>query len=333
MDKKIIEKLEDIRNRLVQAHKIFSSAAYDISVTIESLDEEFKDNMESYVEEADLLYFRDDDYIINTPISRMESMIDSIHDLSEGAKWYISEQNGESMTFDEFKTLAMDSSPKNTDLIYEINRYVAFNSDSYKFDGARTGISKSFDDAKITLWRDSIDVCGGTFYEIIERTLDNFSYKDFRYWLFNEYGQLLDCAYSESASHLFRGFETVRFKPGEIVFFINRRDKTMEPCIIVELPYTIAQCWKLNNRLRDECLENEEIYTKAIYEQNIKGKDSYKIYTLNGKRLIDCPPISLHPDPIFEYGYMRMTDISFEDSKSLKEWYDDYISKNQEHDI
>ena len=71
MDKKIIEKLEDIRNRLVQAHKIFSSAAYDISVTIESLDEEFKDNMESYVEEADLLYFRDDDYIINTPISRM----------------------------------------------------------------------------------------------------------------------------------------------------------------------------------------------------------------------------------------------------------------------
>lgn len=61
MDKKIIDKLEDIINRMIQAHKIFSTAAYELSVTIESLDEEFKDDLESYVKEADTFEpYRDD---------------------------------------------------------------------------------------------------------------------------------------------------------------------------------------------------------------------------------------------------------------------------------
>ncbi len=332
MDKEIIDRLEDIRNRMVQAHKIFSTAAYDLSTAIESLDEEFKDNLESYAKEADAFEPYKDD-TIDSIITDMEISIDYIYDLLEGAKWYLSKQNGESMSFDEFKTLALNFSPKSTDLIYEIKRYDILNSDSSKFDIGRTGISKSFDDAKRTLWRGtSRGMPFGTFYEIIERTLNEISCQDFRYWLFNEDGQLLDYTYSDDANHLFRGFDTVRFKPGEIVLFINHQYKTIEPCVIVEPPYTITECWELNNRLRDECLENEEAYTKAIYEKKNKGKDCYKIYTLNMEKLIDCLPVSLirASDP---GDRSRVPMISSEDYRSLKGWYDDYISKNQEYDI
>ena len=296
MDKEIIDRLEDIRNRMVQAHKIFSTAAYDLSTAIESLDEEFKDNLESYAKEADAFEPYKDD-TIDSIITDMEISIDYIYDLLEGAKWYLSKQNGESMSFDEFKTLALNFSPNSTDLIYEIKRYDILNSDSSKFDIGRTGISKSFDDAKRTLWRGtSRGMPFGTFYEIIERTLNEISCQDFRYWLFNEDGQLLDYTYSDDANHLFR------------------------------------ECWELNNRLRDECLENEEAYTKAIYEKKNKGKDCYKIYTLNMEKLIDCLPVSLirASDP---GDRSRVPMISSEDYRSLKGWYDDYISKNQEYDI
>lgn len=335
MDKKIIDRLEDIRNRMIQAHKIFSTAAYELSVTIESLDDDFKDDLESYAKDADS-FEPDRDDTIDSIITEIETTIDYISDLSEGAKWYLSEQSGESISFDEFKALALNSSPKSTELIYEIKQFGIFNSNvSSKFDVARTGMSKSFDDAKRTLWRSTSNtgrrLCG-EFYEIIERPLNEIGYQDFRHWLFNEYGQMLDYAYSNDAIHLFRGFETVRFKSGEILLFINNQYKTLEPCVIVELPYTIAECWELNNRLRDECFENEEAYTKAIYEQKIEGKDCYKIYTLNGGKLIDCLPVSLirasNPGD-----WSRIPMISSENYRSLKGWYDNYISKNQKHDI
>lgn len=332
MDKKIIDRLEDIRNRMIQAHKIFSKAAYELSVTIESLDEDFKDDLESYAKEADSVE-PDRDDTIDSILTDIEITIDYIYDLSEGAKWYLSEQNRESISFDEFKALALDSPRKSNNLIYEIKRYDIFNSGPSKFDVARTGISKSFDDAKRTLWRGtSVGSRFGTFYEIIERTLNEIGCQDFRSWLFNEYGHLLDYAYSKDANQLFRGFETVRFKPGEIVLFINHQYKTIEPCVIVEPPYTINECWELNNRLRDECLENEEVYTKSIYEQKIEGKDRYKIYILNVEKLIDCFPVSL----IRASGpgdRSRIPMIPSEDYRSLKGWYDDYISKNQKHDI
>lgn len=331
MDKKIIDKLEDIRNRMIQAHKLFSLAAYDLSTAIESIDEGFKDDLESYVKGADAFEpYRDD--TIDSIITEIETTIDYMSDLSEGAKWYLSEQSGESISFDEFKALALNSSPKSTELIYEIKQFGIFNSNgSSKFDVARTGMSKSFDDAKRTLWR-STSICG-EFYEINERTLNEIiGGQEFRYWLFNKYGHLLDYAYSKDANHLFRGFDTVRFKSGEIVLFINHQYKTIEPCVIVETPYTITECWEFNNRLRDECLENEEIYTKAIYEQKIEGKDCYEIYTLNIEKPIDCLPVCL----IRASGpgdRSRIPMISSEDYRSLKGWYDDYISKKQKHDI
>lgn len=143
MDKKIIDKLEDIRNRMIQAHKLFSLTAYDLSAAIESIDEGFKDNLESYVKEADAFeLYRDD--TIDSIITEIETTIDYISDLSEGAKWYLSEQSGESISFEEFKALALNSSPKSTELIYEIKQFGIFNSNgSSKFDVTRTGMSKS----------------------------------------------------------------------------------------------------------------------------------------------------------------------------------------------
>lgn len=38
----------------------------------------------------------------------------------------------------------------------------------------------------------------------------------------------------------------------------------------------------MDNKVTDS-LEKGEVYTKAIYEEKIEGKDCYKIYTLNGE--------------------------------------------------
>lgn len=327
MDKKIIDRLEDIRNRMVQAYNIFSSAAFDLSTAIESFDEEFKDDLESYVKDAYGFEPHGD-------LCKMETTIDYIHNLSEGVEWYLSEQNGKLISFDEFKVLALYSPKKNFDFVYETNRCEIFNSDSsFEYVFSKTGISKSFDDAQRAIWRDTKDAgtnSYGTFYEIIERPfneklpLNEFGCENFRYWLFNEYGQMLDYSYFEVANHLFRGFETVRFKPGEIVLFINDQHRTLEPCIIVEPPYTITECWKLNNRLRDECIENEGVYTKAMYEKQIKGKDCYKIHTLNLGN-IDCLPVRLIRASKFG-DRSSMPRISSEDYRSLKVWYNNHIS-------
>ncbi len=332
MDKKILDKLENIRERMIQAHKTFLSSAYDLSVAVESLDEEFKDDLESYVKDADSFEpYRDD--TIDSIISEMESTLVYIQDLSEGLKWYLTEQNDEPMTYEKFKALAMGTKQQDAELIYKINQYGIFNSDSSKYDVLRTGISKSFDDAKRSIWR-HISYLGeescGVFYEIIERPLNNIGCNGLRYWMFDEYGEELESAYSVDEGHLFRGVEPVRFRPGEIVLFINRQYKTIEPCVVVESPYTISECWELNNRLRKECLENEEAYTKSVYEKNIEDKDCYQIYTLSGKKCEDCPPISLLQAKKPGNRRSLMPTISSEDYRSLKAWYDDYISKESE---
>lgn len=331
MDKKIIDRLEDIRNRVIQAHKTFSTAAYNLAMAIDSLDEEFKDDLESYVKDAD--GFEPDD-TIDSIIGEMETMIGYIQDLSEGAKWYLAEQNDEPITFEEFKALALAPKKQIADLIYEINEYRIFNSDSsLRYDVLKTGISKSFDDAKRTIWRHISDLgkqsCG-MFYEIIERPLNNIGCNEFRYWLLDEYGKELECAYSVDEGHLYRGDETVRFRPGEIILFINRQYKTIEPCVVIESPYTISECWELNNRLKKECIENEEEYTKAVYEKNIEDKDCYQIYTLSGRKYEDCPPVSLLQASKPGNRRSLMPKISSEDYRSLKTWYDDYISKKSE---
>lgn len=82
MDKKIIDRLEDIRNRMIQAHKIFSTAAYELSVTIESLDDDFKDDLESYAKDADS-FEPDRDDTIDSIITEIETTIDYISDLQK----------------------------------------------------------------------------------------------------------------------------------------------------------------------------------------------------------------------------------------------------------
>lgn len=83
----------------------------------------------------------------------------------------------------------------------------------------------------------------------------------------------------------------------------------------------------MDNKVTDS-LEKGEVYTKAIYEEKIEGKDCYKIYTLNGEKLIDCLPVCLVRAS--KFGDSR---ISSEDYRRLNVWYDDYIFKNQKYDF
>ncbi len=81
----------------------------------------------------------------------------------------------------------------------------------------------------------------------------------------------------------------------------------------------------MDNKVTDS-LEKGDVYTN--YEEKIKGKDCYKIYTLNGEKLIDCLPVCLVRASKFVD-----SRISSEDYRRLNVWYDDYILKNQKYDF
>ena len=335
MDKTIIDRLEDIRNRVIQAQEMFSLANNDLLVALEGLDEDFKSNLKFYVKDDD--YFEQYDEDTDTIVAEMFILENSIDNLSKGIKWYLAEQNDESMTFEEFKALALASKKQSADLVYEVKKYRIENRlqdapSPMMYDLMGTGISKSLYDARIAIFKEKRYIGNyecGIFYEIIEKRFNSIGdYHYVRRWLINGLGEILDYLDSDDSRYLFRGYETVRFKSGEIVLCINYRNNTVEPCVVIESPYTIVDCWELNNRLRDECHENGKAYTKGVYEQKIKGKDCYQIHTISGKTYDDCSPISLlrinKPRYIpNEWCY----EPSSEQYKYLKTWYDDYISK------
>ena len=340
IDKNLLEIIKDVSSRMTQAHDIFSAASRDLSMICNRLNKDhskLKENRKSYPEYSQVRGHKLD---LNELQEEIRHICNISADIYEGLKWYFSELDDKwSMPYEEFRELALNFYISNNDFVYEIRKYgipksrINENTDcNDNFVFIDNTITKSFEDARIII--DGTDTtyiddacCYDTFCVLTERTIGGGSNDFFRRWLFQG-GCEIDYSFPDFG-YTFRGYEDIRFKPGDIGYRIYTDDKTIELCVIVEAPYSIMDCWKLNNRLLKECHNNGDQYTRKIYREGTEDKQDYKIYTI--KHGIEIwSPVNILNIINGLSGHLSCIYNKETEYKQLKAWYDDYISKKSE---
>lgn len=94
MEKEIIEKLKDIRNRIRQAQHIFAQALRDLTEVWEGLDDDFKGNIESFVtpygEQISSTYFETElENDCGTANDAMDGLRENVNSLAKGLEKYL----------------------------------------------------------------------------------------------------------------------------------------------------------------------------------------------------------------------------------------------------
>lgn len=134
-----------------------------------------------------------------------------------------------------------------------------------------------------------------------------------RLWVYNNKGKLMSqsvCStlledISDSYAK-FRGRlpDQIAFKAGDIIEFFDHKLSKVYPGLIIESPLSIEQCWEIQERIKQECV-NEGLKAEAAYSNYYMydTDDKYSVITLQGLQ------ISVKPTDVFPLSETLSDDI------------------------
>lgn len=229
------------------------------------------------------------------------------------------------MTFEEFKELAVSPKYLAEEVVYKIGVYEkeineiqediklgleVFSKCEYlapNFEGVEYLIKKQVkcDIPRKKLY--AIYVYELPFY----KNLKNKMYR--RLWVYNNKGKLISQSVCSAlledincSCAKFRGRlpEQIAFKPGDIVEFFDHNLSKVYPGLVVESPLSIEQCWEIQERIKQECV-NEGLKAEDAYFNYYMydTDDMYSVITLQGL------PTSVKPTDIFPLSDSLSDDI------------------------
>ena len=142
------------------------------------------------------------------------------------------------------------------------------------------------------------------------KKIQNNNYR--RLWVYNNKG----CLISQSVcSSLIEDFSTtctkfmgrlpeqIAFKPGEIVEFFDRNLSKIYLGLVVESPFSIEQCWEIQERIKKECIIKGLMNHSATDNIFFNIEDKYTLFTLDGTQK------SVKPTDVFPLSEIISDDI------------------------
>ena len=123
-------------------------------------------------------------------------------------------------------------------------------------------------------------------YELpFNKDIENNLYQ--RLWVYNNRGKIISQSVCsalvediDQSCAKFRGRSPrqIFFQPGDIIEIYDHDHKTVQPGIVVESPLTIEQCWKIRERIKEECIK-EGIPAEEV-------DNNYYLYTTDDSYLV-----------------------------------------------
>ncbi|MCH5214354.1 MAG: hypothetical protein J1E97_04110 [Muribaculaceae bacterium] len=227
------------------------------------------------------------------------------------------------MNFEEFKSLALNPQYLHDNVVYRVDLH-------YIVEPGKNDLEFSVSKRHSFLYPDlktvefmlkrfvgkemfNKDLFAIYVYELpFNKDVENNLYQ--RLWVYDNRGDLISQSVCsalvediDQSCAKFRGRSPrqIFFQPGDIVEIYDHYNKTVQAGIVVESPLTIEQCWKIRERIKEECIKEgipaEEVdYNYYLYITD----DSYLVADIDNQttvRTTNVFPVSVPvPDKIRE---------------------------------